>query len=121
VRWGAPLFVRPMIRRANLVGVGGKSLEQIHASLERCFDLLETGLEGGPFLQGRDAPGRGDLASASMLAQAGFRHTQPELVERLRKRPSLVEHTGRVLEHCSMKQPRWLAEARGTAASVNLQ
>jgi glutathione S-transferase len=111
MRWGVPLFVRPMIRRANLVGVGGKSLEQINRSLERCFDLLETGLAGGPFLQGRASPARGDLASASLMAQGGFRDTMPDFVERFDRRPALVEHTGRVLEACSMKLPDWLKKA----------
>jgi hypothetical protein len=45
------------------------------------------------------------------MAQGGFRDTMPDFVERFDRRPALVEHTGRVLEACSMKLPDWLKKA----------
>ncbi len=71
--------------------------------------MMETGLGPGPFLQGRDWPGRGDLAAASMLAQVGFRGTMPDWKREAEQHPAALDHLRRVFDACSMEQPRWLA------------
>jgi len=105
---GRIVFARGARRRAEYHGIGGKDEAAVHRSVERAFAMLADGLEGGPYLQGRAAPARGDLASASMLAQIGWRDTMPRVVERLGPHPALREHTGRVFEACGMPRPKWL-------------
>jgi len=101
-------FVPQQRKRARLHGVGGKSPEQVLSEIERALDTVVAGLEGGPFLQGRDRPGRGDLSCVALLVQAGFRRTMPEVMERIRKRPALAGLCARTLEACSMPVPGWL-------------
>lgn len=109
VRWGARLvFLRSVAARGHAVGIAGKMPEQVMRSAVRGMEMVESGLADGPFLQGRETPGRGDLACASFFAQAGFRDTLPDYVGRIRSRPALVDHTVRVFEACSMDLPRWL-------------
>ncbi len=103
-----PVMRRETAKRARAVGIGGKTIEQIRRSYERAFDLVETGLAGGPFLEGRDTPGRGDLAVAATLGQAGYRDTMPEMEQRVRERTALLQHARSVFEACSMELPRWL-------------
>ncbi len=95
-------------RRARLHGVGGKSGAQVRAEIDRAFDTVVAGLEGGPFLQGRDRPGRGDLACVALLVQAGFRNSLPATMEQVLDRPSLPAFCRRVLEACSLDVPGWL-------------
>jgi glutathione S-transferase len=97
--------------RAMLQGVGGKPPELVHRQVERALDTILEGLDGGSYLQGRDRPGRGDLACASFLVQPGFRDTLPETMQQIRERPALGEHCRRVLDACSMEHPRWFREA----------
>ena len=109
MRWVARRLVIPQqLRRAMVHGSGGKSAEAVDAELDRSLDMIETGLEGGPFLQGRERPARGDLALTSLLVQAGFRETLIELRDRILARPALVAHAGRVMDACTMKRTRWL-------------
>jgi len=110
-RWIAPPMLRRQSRaRAHAIGIGGKSPEQVHATFERAMEMIETGLAGGPFLQGRESPGRGDLACAALVAQAGFRGTLPDVEKRLRSHPLILEHTRRVFAACSMEPPAWLRD-----------
>lgn len=95
-------------RRAMLHGVGGKSPAMVRAEMERGFEMLIAGLEGGPFLQGRQEPGRGDLACAALLVQAGFRRTLTETMEQIRSRPLLTTYLRVVLDACRMPSPAWL-------------
>lgn len=82
----------------------------VRAEMERAFDMLIAGLEGGPFLQGRAEPGRGDLACVSLLVQAGFRRTLTETMEQILSRPALASYIRVVLDACRMKLPAWLEE-----------
>jgi glutathione S-transferase len=97
--------------RAGLQGVGGKTPAMVDRQLERALDTIVEGLAGGPFLQGRDRPGRGDLSCVSLLVQPGFRDTLPGMMEQIRARPPLGEHCRRVLDACSMELPRWMRES----------
>ena len=109
VRWVfRGLFLPTFAKRAYVVGIGGKSLQGVLASFDRGMAMAAAGLEGGAFLQGRDRPGRGDLACASLMAQAGYQGTMPDVEARLRAHPKLLDHMRRVFEACSMEPPRWL-------------
>lgn len=98
-------FLPTFVKRAHWVGIGGKPIARVFEDYERGLEMTEAGLAGGPFLQGRDRPGRGDLACASLLAQAGFRDTMPDVVSRMRRRPRLLEYGRRVFEACAMEAP----------------
>ena len=95
-------FLPQQRKRAGLHGVGGKSLAQVLEEIARAFDTVVAGLEGGPFLQGRDRPGRGDLACVALIAQAGFRGTMPTVMEMVRSRPDLPPFCARTFEACAM-------------------
>lgn len=105
-------FMPQMKKRAMAQGVGRRSLEGVLADVARGMDMITAGLRGGPFLQGRERPGRGDLAVASLMLQAGFRDSLPEMQRLFLARTALVEHSKRVLDACSMEYPRALK--RGT-------
>ena len=105
------LAYRPKQRRRGMLhGVGGKPLQVVNRQMERALDTFVEGFAGGPYLQGRDRPGRGDLACVSLLVQPGFRDTLPETMEQIRRRPELGDHCRRVLDDCSMEHPRWIRE-----------
>ena len=106
----APTLLRREARqRARAIGLAGKSRETIDRCYRRSLEMMETGLGSGPFLQGRDQPGRGDLAGASMLAQVGFRGTMPDWKREAERHPAVLDHVRRVFDACSMERPRWLA------------
>jgi len=113
IRLGARyVFLPSTRRRAEYHGIGGKDDAAVHESVGRAFSMLAQGLEGGPFLQGRETPARGDFAAAGMLAQIGWRDTLPPVVERLDRHPPLRDYTARVFEACGMTPPKWLSETR---------
>ncbi len=106
----APRMMRRFTRnRSKQIGILGKSREEILRAFERSLEIFEEGLGDGPFFEGRDTPGRGDLASASTACQVAFRDTMPESRQLLEGHPAMVEHTRRVFEACSLDLPRWLA------------
>ncbi len=112
VKLGVRLQFLPRTRRrAEYHGIGGKDVSTVLASVERAFAMLADGLEGGPFLQGRDAPARGDFAAAGMLAQTGWRDSTPAVLERLDRHPVLRGYIGRVFESSGVAPPKWLAKA----------
>jgi len=104
-------FVPRQRRRAVSHGAGAKDEATLLSDLDRALAMAETGLAGGPFLQGRASPARGDLALASLHVQAGFRGMREPLIERLEARPALVEHLRLTLERCGLDGPPWLARA----------
>ena len=109
VRMGVRMAFLPRQRkRAMLHGVGGKSPEAVRRECGRAFDMIAEGLQGGSYLQGRDHPGRGDLAAVALFSQVGFRDTMPAVMEMVRTRPPLVELCRRVHDACDMEGPRWL-------------
>ncbi|GAB4224019.1 MAG: hypothetical protein Kow0062_25030 [Acidobacteriota bacterium] len=101
-------FVPAQRRRAESHGAGLKDAGTLLGEVDRALAMAETGLAGGPFLQGRDRPARGDLALASLHVQAGFRGRREPLLERLERRPALVEHLRRTLAACGIDGPAWL-------------
>jgi len=101
-------FARRAVKRARLQGVGGLPAEAVDRAIERGFETLSTGLEGGPFLGGRQHPGRGDLSCASLIAQVGFRGTMPAIEKRLQRFPELARHAAAVHEACESEPPKWL-------------
>ena len=109
VRWLVRVRLLPnQLRRARIHGTAGKSFEEIMATFERSIEMLESALAGGPFLQGRTRPGRGDLAVTALFIQCGFRETMPGPKALVQQHPVIVEYLRNVLEACSMKAPRWL-------------
>ena len=109
VKLGVRLHFLPRARRrAEYHGIGGKHESAVYVTVERAFSMLADGLEGGPFLQGRETPARGDFAAAGMLAQIGWRDSQPRVLERFDRHPVLRDHTARVFEACGMTRPKWL-------------
>jgi glutathione S-transferase len=120
---GAPWFVRlagrhvlarQAARRAREHGIGGQDEATVLRFIERALSMLAAGIGGGPYLQGRTAPARGDLAVASMLGQVGWRGTMPPVLDRLNRHPILCEHTARVFESCGMVRPDWLRADGGS-------
>jgi glutathione S-transferase len=110
VRWLIRLRVLPVqLRRARMHGSAGKSFDEIMDTLKRAIAMIETGLEEGPFLQGRKRPGRGDLAVTALLIQCGFRDTMPATKELVLQHPVIMEYLRNVLEACNMKVPHWIA------------
>jgi len=115
VRWIGPRMLRrEFSRRIVGVGLSGKTQDQVLAAWERASEMHERGLAGGPYLEGRERPGRGDLAVASLAAEAGLAHAMPEIERRFLARPAVVEHVRRVFEACSMELPDWLERGRPT-------
>jgi glutathione S-transferase len=106
--FGPAMMRRYTRNRSQQVGIRGKRREEVLRAYERALDMFQTGLFDGPYLERRDVPARGDLAVASTVAQIGFRGTMPEMEERARKRPAVLDHTRRVFEACKTKLPRWL-------------
>ena len=100
----------PSLRRRALgQGIALWTREEVLAALERAWDLLADGLGGGPFLGGAAEPGRGDLATASLVVEVGFGGTMPAAEASLSRRPSLLEHARRTFEACGLAPPAWLA------------
>jgi glutathione S-transferase len=102
------LFLPAQKRRIGIVGHGGKTAERIGVEFRRGVEMIEKGLEGGPFLQGRSTPARGDLACAAIVAQSGFRGTMPVQVAYLREHDAVLRHVAAVFEACSTALPRWM-------------
>jgi len=102
-------FSRRARLRGRLHGVGGLAPETVERCVARAFETIETGLEGGPFLGGRETPGRGDLACASVTAQIGLLDTMPPVQRGFARHPALRRHAAAVFEACDAAPPKWLA------------
>lgn len=98
---------RQQVRRARIQGTGGKTPDEAHGMLERALAMADAGLEDGPFLQGRDRPGRGDLALASIAVQCGFRETMPDATAILQSHPGILGLIEAVYAACDLAMPRW--------------
>ena len=90
-------------------GMAGSRTKPVQGTA-RAFATVAAGLEGGPFLAGRQAPGRGDLACVALLAQVGFRRTMPAIETRLREHTALPGYVVAVYEACGAAAPHWLRE-----------
>ena len=107
-RWIARLSLKhQQSRRARIQGTGGKTPAEAHHMLERALQMAVVGLAGGPFLQGRDRPGRGDLGLASIAVQVGFRETMPEATAILKTHPDILRQVEAVYAACDLALPRW--------------
>ena len=108
VRWIAKRTLgAAQIRRSRQHGTAGKTPEQAHQALEQALAMLESGLASGPFLEGRDRPGRGDLALAANAVQCGFRNTMPEATVILRAHPTITGQVEAVYDACRLPLPKW--------------
>lgn len=94
--------------RAKGQGTGLKPYDEVVADWERDLRVIEDGLGGGPYLGGREAPGRGDLAVATLLSQVGWAGITPRLQAAYLEHSALREHTRRVYAACDLKGPDWL-------------
>lgn len=115
----APAVLRRQRARLRHQGFYGKSPADVRAMMVRALDLIVAGLEGGPFLQGRETPARGDLAVASMIVQTGFRDSMPDIEREVRARPALVRHTAATYRACNAPPTRWLAAVAPAAEGVS--
>lgn len=114
-----PTYSRQQRLRSRRLGIGAQPPEVVLGMAERAFDLVAAALGEGPFLDGRERPGRGDLAVAAVLAQAGFRDTMPGIRARIEAREALPRYTVRVLETCGARAPRWLEGVRSTSQATS--
>ncbi|MBL4848293.1 MAG: glutathione S-transferase N-terminal domain-containing protein [Planctomycetes bacterium] len=94
--------------RAKGQGTGLKEYDEVVADWERHLRVVVDGLGAGPYLGGREQPGRGDLAMAGLLAQVGWRDSTPRLQAALAEHPALRAHTRRVFEACEAPAPDWV-------------
>ncbi|MEM7244713.1 MAG: glutathione S-transferase family protein [Acidobacteriota bacterium] len=101
-----PLVARNFAGRTRGQGVGLKSESEVRRDLTRVLDIVEASIGDGPFLDGRDEPGRGDLALASTLPQITFRGLTPQAGAELVARPSLVAYVERVFAACGRPAPK---------------
>jgi len=115
-RLAVRLFLLPrQRRRTKHQGFYAKSPAAVREAVVRALDLTVQGLSGGPFLEGRATPGRGDLAAASFLVQVGFRGTMPDIEREVLARPALVRHARAVYDACGCEPTRWLARVAPSA------
>jgi glutathione S-transferase len=103
-------------RRSRHQGHFGKTPETVHGALVRALDLAHDGLRGGPFLEGRDRPGRGDLGAVSFLVQPAFRGSMPGIEREVLARPGLVRLVHETYRACGMEPTRWMREGAGARA-----
>jgi glutathione S-transferase len=106
-------LTRRIHARCRGQGIGLRPQAEVEADFERLLDLVTDGLAGGPFLDGRDAPGRGDLAIASFLVQVGWKEIDPIQLSRFKQRHELLSYVRRTLEACEVGPPDWLEAAAG--------
>ena len=113
--YGRYVLLPRLRRRARGQGIALRSREDVLAVMERACDLLVDGLAGGPFLGGATEPGRGDLATASLVVEVGFGGTMPAAEASLRRRPALLDHARRTFEACGLVPPEWLTPSLAEA------
>jgi hypothetical protein len=103
-----PLLIIPgMKKRARLQAVGGRPEKEVLEAFGRALDMLETGLQGGPFLYGRDEPGRGDVAAGVQLLAVGYAGGIDEAMSAVRAHPGVLALPRRVFRACSSELPAW--------------
>lgn len=101
-----PLIVREVRSRARGQGIGLRPPDDVRRAYAGWLRLIDDGLAGGPFLQGRSVPGRGDLAVASHVAQLVVaRDAMPGIAALLERTPRLAPHVSRVFEACGVPDP----------------
>jgi len=107
-RLAARLVLVPMLkRRARGQGIAGLPRDQAARAFVRALDTARDGIAGGPFLEGRDRPGRGDCALAAFLVQTAYGGSLPKGFALVKERPDLFAHVARVFEAASLPVPEW--------------
>jgi glutathione S-transferase len=107
-RIATALVLVPMLsRRARGQGIAGLSREQAARALVRALDTAHDGLAGGPFLERRPRPGRGDCALAAFVVQLGFGGALGKALALVRERPALFAHVARVFQAAQLPVPGW--------------
>lgn len=110
LRLAGRLILGPMLaRRARGQGIAGWPRRQADAAVGRAFATVEHGLEGGPFLGGRDAPARGDVALAATLVQVPYGDVMPRIAALLAERPAVVTLVQRVFAAAETRLPDWFS------------
>lgn len=105
-RLAGEYMLLPLLRsRAKGHGIGGRTEDEVMRDFNRALGLVESGLAGGPFLQGRAEPGRGDIAVATLLAQTGLHDTMPDVLAAVHARPAVSAHVGRTFAACRTNAP----------------
>ena len=100
------LVAVPMLHlRARGQSIGTRAKDDVARSYRGYLALIDGALAAGPFLFGRQTPGRGDLAVASHLAQLTFAKTSPDIVRLLEDHPRLAPHVRRTFEACDLETP----------------
>jgi len=107
-------FMPRQRKRSRLHGSGRRGRQEILDEIGRGLDMLVTDLREGPFLQGRPSPGRGDLAAASMLGQAGFRNSMPDVHRMVLAHPVVLANLRATFAACGGESPRWLGAGAGS-------
>jgi glutathione S-transferase len=97
-----PLIVREMRRRARAQGTALRPASDVRDAYGGGLAMIDEALAGHRFLQGRDVPGRGDLAVASHVAQLVVAKEMPGIGALLARFPRLQPHAARVFEACRM-------------------
>ncbi len=111
------LFARGFRKRLRTNGVGLLSPDEVCRGLDRALETIEACLQGGPFLHGRDTPGRGDIAIASCGSSLLFPGGMARASEAFARRPAAREHAERVFESCSTEAPPCLSDVGRRAAA----
>jgi glutathione S-transferase len=99
---------RQVGKRTKGQGMGLKPYDEVVEDFRRGCAMIADGLGGGPYLEGRDEPGRGDIAVAALLAQVGWEDATPRLNSALAEHPTLREHAKRTFRACDHEPPAWV-------------
>ena len=105
------VFARMVRRRAAGQGVGLLRHETVLGELGRGIAMIDDGLAGGPFLGGRERPGRGDVAVTALLSQVGFANSMPRVAALLDQHPPVKALCARTFEAARLDAPPWLLSA----------
>lgn len=101
----APFIVREVRSRARGQGIGRRSPEDVRRAYAGWLGMIDSALAQGPFFQGRDVPGRGDLSVASHVAQLALAREDRGVAALLERHPRLLPHVARVFAACSTTPP----------------
>lgn len=101
----APIVSRQVRARAVGHGVGLQKPDEVRAAFSSGLAMIEEALAGGPYLNGRSEPGRGDFAVTALIAQASYRGITPWADAQVCGRPALVAHARQVFESCALPVP----------------
>lgn len=103
---GMNVYARTVLaRRARGQGVGLRPAGEVRDAYLRSLDMIEDGLEGGPFLHGSELPGRGDVAIAGHVAQLTFARGLPAIQALMSTRTAIFDHVAAVFGAAGLEAP----------------